>query len=290
MALQTREQHIRREKATSNICTAQALLAIMSGMYAVYHGPKNLKAIAERVHYHAVALNEGLKKLGLVSTVKQYFDTISFEVEGRQKKEIKRIARAMQRNFRYTGNVISISVDETTSSEDITDMIGLFAIALGKMIPALALDSLVQNIGNAMPAYLLRTSEYLTHPVFNSHHSETAMMRYIKRLENKDLSLNMSMIPLGSCTMKLNAAAELIPVSWAGFNRIHPFAPWEQTKGYLQIIQELGDYLCEITGFAGISFQPNSGAQGEYAGLLVIREYHRSRKDFHRNGILQSRG
>lgn len=286
MALQTREQHIRREKATSNICTAQALLAIMAGMYAVYHGPKGLKGIAEMVHYHAVALNEGLKQLGLVPKQKQYFDTVSFELTAEQVKEVKRFAKKMRINFHYTGNVVTISVDETTNSEDITNLIGLFAAALGKMMPALALDSLVQNVGNEMPAYLLRTSEYLTHPVFNSHHSETAIMRYIKRLENKDLSLNTSMIPLGSCTMKLNAAAELIPVSWAEFNKIHPFAPAEQTKGYQQIIKELGDYLCEITGFAGISFQPNSGAQGEYAGLLVIREYHRSRKDFHRNVIL----
>lgn len=286
MALQTREQHIRREKATSNICTAQALLAIMSGMYAVYHGPVGLKAIATRIHQHASALKAGFELLEIKVKVKQFFDTVTVEMSDAEIEVLKATADAMQINFFYGQGRVSVALDETTSEDDVLTIIGVFAAALGKMLPTVDLFSLVGETQHNLPKYLVRTSDYLTHPVFNTHHSETAIMRYIKSLENKDLSLNTAMIPLGSCTMKLNAASELIPVTWEGFNRIHPFAPEDQTMGYQQIIKELGDYLCEITGFAGMSFQPNSGAQGEYAGLLVIREYHRHRGEGHRDVVL----
>jgi glycine cleavage system P protein (glycine dehydrogenase) len=279
MALQTREQHIRREKATSNICTAQALLAIMAGMYAVYHGPKGVHAIANRIHVTTQVLNNQLKALGYNQMNSGFFDTLCIEATDKKIATIKKLALASKINFHYTKNAIQVTIDETVLESDLLDLINIFAKANRKKsatkfnVPA----------GLKIPAKLRRTSEYLTHPVFNSYHTETKMMRYIKQLENKDLSLTHSMIPLGSCTMKLNAATQLIPVSWEEFANIHPFAPATQAKGYKKIFDELEAYLSEITGFAACSLQPNSGAQGEYAGLLTIQAYHESNKDFHRN-------
>ncbi|MBX7243225.1 MAG: aminomethyl-transferring glycine dehydrogenase [Bacteroidia bacterium] len=285
MALQTREQHIRRDKATSNICTAQALLAIMASMYAVYHGPDTIRRIATRLHTYTTVLAHTLQGLGIKVLNKNWFDTLTLEMSEAQVAELRRIAEKLKINFYYSAKTkVSVSLDETTNETDVNHLIGIFAAAIGKMLPAVATS--IQEAKISLSKDLLRTSEYLTHPVFNSHHSETAMMRYIKYLEGKDLSLTQSMIPLGSCTMKLNAATELIPVSWPEFNKIHPFAPVNQTKGYQKMIEELGRFLCEVTGFAGVSFQPNSGAQGEYAGLLVIREYHEQRGDKHRDIIL----
>ncbi|HTN94091.1 MAG TPA: aminomethyl-transferring glycine dehydrogenase [Gallionella sp.] len=280
MALQTREQHIRRDKATSNICTAQALLAIMAGMYAVYHGPEGLKGIALQVHLAAVALAAELKKLGYALEDCIYFDTL--KVNGTDNARIKELAEAMQINFRYTDDAVTISVDQTTDAGDLNAIIAVFAKAAGKA--AVQVDA--AQILAQRPLINLRSSPILLHPVFNSYHSESEMMRYIKRLENRDLSLTHSMISLGSCTMKLNAAAELIPLTWPGFSDIHPFVPIDQAAGYLEVIANLDRSLCEITGFAKMSFQPNSGAQGEYAGLLVIQAYHHSRGDIHRNVAL----
>ena len=281
MALQTREQHIKREKATSNICTAQALLANMAVMYAVYHGPAGIKGIAQRVHAFTVGLSNSLKSLGIDQTNTHYFDTI--HLKGMDTKAVQSIASAQDINFNYFADgTISISLDETTSIHDVQSILALFEKLTGKKASALAIDKTTTNV----PSSLQRTSGYLLHPVFNTHHSETQMMRYIKQLENKDLSLNTSMISLGSCTMKLNAATEMIPVSWSSFGGLHPFAPANQTKGYQEIIKELSDYLCETTGFTACSLQPNSGAQGEYAGLLTIRSYHEARKESHRNIVL----
>ncbi|MDX2248217.1 MAG: aminomethyl-transferring glycine dehydrogenase [Bacteroidia bacterium] len=284
MTLQTREQHIRRDKATSNICTAQALLAIMAGMYAVYHGPKGLKAIASRIHHMAGLLEQGLTKLNLHLLNQHFFDTLTVQMDSQADVEkLRSVALAKGINFYYPGEgKVCISTDETTGVGDVQEIVSVFAEAIGKPAPELNTTTLPYN----RHADFVRTSRYLTHPVFSSYHSETAMMRYIKSLENKDLSLNTAMIPLGSCTMKLNAAAELMPVSWPEFAAIHPFVPADQAEGYLEMIAELGDDLCDITGFAGISFQPNSGAQGEYAGLMVIRAWHHSRGDFHRNVAL----
>ena len=279
MALQTREQHIRREKATSNICTAQALLAIMAGMYAAYHGPKGVRAIAGRVHTMAQILADNLKKLGFSPIHEHFFDTLSLSVEESQSKAVRELAEKAQINFFYTDGAIQISLDETTTVNSLENIIKVFASAAGK-------DARLQTEDHAetsIPKSLVRESEYLTHPVFNSYRTESQMMRYIKRLENRDLSLVHSMIPLGSCTMKLNAATELLPVSWPEFANLHPFAPLDQTQGYQQIFRELSAWLSEITGFADCSLQPNSGAQGEYAGLLTIRAYHQSRGDHHRN-------
>lgn len=285
MALQTREQHIRRDKATSNICTAQALLAIMAGMYAVYHGPQRIKGIAIRIHSYTTVLARALKGLGINIVNQYWFDTLTLEMTESQVSALKKIAEKLEINFYYPSKTrVALSLDETTSETDLNQLIGVFASALDKMLPAVFVE--VKEPQIHLPASLHRHSDYLTHPVFNTHHSETAMMRYIKSLEVKDLSLTQSMIPLGSCTMKLNAATELMPVSWPAFNKIHPFAPANQTKGYQVVIKELGDFLCEVTGFAGVSFQPNSGAQGEYAGLLVIREFHAKNGDNHRNIIL----
>lgn len=278
MTLQTREQHIRRDKATSNICTAQALLAIMAGMYGVYHGPKGLKGIAEYIHDKAALLAAGLKALGYSPKNNSFFDTISVDIAAGEIQKLKNICEAQRTNLFFENEQVSISVDETTDLAHIETLLGIFAELKGAQAPAISAEA---NTG--IPASLQRQTEYLTHPVFNSYHSETAMMRYIKQLENKDLSLVTAMIPLGSCTMKLNAATQLIPVSWPEFSKLHPFAPKEQAAGYYEILQELGDHLCEITGFAGISFQPNSGAQGEYAGLMVIRAYHHHRGDTQRN-------
>lgn len=288
MTLQTREQHIRRDKASSNICTAQALLAIMAGMYGVYHGSEGIKNIANYVHTLTCALNEGFKKLNIKQLNASFFDTLVVELESKhQLEELKERAEHVQMNFRYLGDhKVGISLDECSNAQEVMFLLNLFASLSEKILPSLELTSFVGELSTTIPSDLQRTSAFMTHPIFGLHHSETAMMRYIKQLENKDLALNTAMIPLGSCTMKLNAAAELIPVSWPEFNKIHPFAPTDQTEGYAQIIEELGAYLCEITDFAGISFQPNSGAQGEYAGLLVIRAFHESMGNTHRNIIL----
>ncbi len=277
MALQTREQHIRRDKATSNICTAQALLAIMASMYAVYHGPAGIKGIAEAVHLSAIALANELKKLELNIEEGIFFDTI--KINGTDNTKIKQIAEAAQINFRYSENSITISLDQTTDADDINAIVEVFAKATGKAGSKITQDSIYTQ----KSLIVNRTSLILTHPIFNTYHSESEMMRYIKRLENKDLSLTHSMISLGSCTMKLNAASELLPITWPEFAHIHPFVPVEQALGYQEILAELDQSLSEITGFAKMSFQPNSGAQGEYAGLLVIQAYHQSRGDAHRN-------
>src|ERR1035437_487899 len=283
LALQTREQHIRREKATSNICTAQALLANMASMYVVYHGAKGLKNIAKRVAVLTQTLVNELKDLRYEIFNESYFDTISVKVV--DASIIRTIAEAHKMNFYYVDKTtISISIDETTTQLDVLDIAGIFSAAKGIDTAVATFDN-ETNLEN-IPTSLTRTSSYLLHPVFNSHHSETEMMRYLKMLENKDLSLVHSMISLGSCTMKLNAASELIPVSWPEFSKIHPFAPADQTEGYQIIIDELEDMLCEITSFTACSLQPNSGAQGEYAVLLSIRAYHESRKEDHRNVIL----
>lgn len=282
MALQTREQHIRRDKATSNICTAQALLAIMAGMYAVYHGPKGLKGIAQQVHLSAVVLSAELEKLGYTLEKEPYFDTIKITGITAASAKIKQLAEAAEINFRYTDADITISVDQTTDSDDLNKIIEVFAAAAGKR-PSTVTDEIILK---QKPVIEIRKSEILTHPIFNSYHSESEMMRYIKRLENKDLSLTHSMISLGSCTMKLNAASELMPITWPEFANIHPFVPVSQAAGYQEIIENLDQALSEITGFAKMSFQPNSGAQGEYTGLLVIQAYHKSQGQGHRNIVL----
>ncbi len=295
MALQTREQHIRREKATSNICTAQALLAIMAGMYAAYHGPKGIRNIAMRVHQLARVLDRELFALGYRQLNENYFDTLKVAATENQQKQIRGLAEKAQINFRYGNDFIGISLDETVLTSDLEQVINVFAVAAGKKAKLVPLytDSYSETSTTNhkpqtinIPNNLYCASSYLTHPVFNTHHSESQMMRYIKSLEKKDLSLTQSMIPLGSCTMKLNAATQLIPVSWSEFAEVHPFAPVEQVQGYAEIISELENQLKEITGLAGTSLQPNSGAQGEYAGLLVVREYHRDKGQSHRNVAL----
>ncbi len=277
MALQTREQHIRREKATSNICTAQVLLSVMAGMYAVYHGPDGLKKIAERIHSLTRMLNDGLKALGLPPANEHYFDTLKVAVS--DERVIAAEATKKEVNFRYFGNGhIGISVDETTTIDDCKLILDIIASAEKRKVA----NDRSNAKDSGWPASLIRKSPYLTHPVFNMHHSEHEMLRYIKRLENKDLSMVHSMISLGSCTMKLNATTEMIPLTWAGLANIHPFAPADQTQGYLQMITEFETWLKEITGFTGVSLQPNSGAQGEYAGLMTIRAYFENRKENHR--------
>ncbi len=282
MALQTREQHIRRDKATSNICTAQALLAIMAGMYAVYHGPQGLKLIAERIHGLAVLLSDSLKELGYKQLNNSYFDTIKFDLR-ELAGPIHAEAINNEMNFHYKGSVVTISLDETTSPGDVKTIIRFFAKVKGKNLNDVNFDGLKGNIKTVIPVEQQRTSAYLTHPLFNTHHSEHEMLRYIKSLEAKDLSLCHSMIALGSCTMKLNATTEMVPVTWAHFSKIHPFAPTDQVGGYMQVFDELNNWLSEITGFAAMSLQPNAGAQGEYAGLMVIRAYHMDRGEGHRN-------
>ena len=279
MALQTREQHIRREKATSNICTAQVLLAVMAGMYAVYHGSKGIKEIAERVHNLTAKLDNGLKQIGFNQINKHYFDTLTIDAASIEKlNELKKKFEAAEINLRYFDDrYIGISIDETTTDKDIDELLKIFGG--GKSVSA-SLN------GAGLPEQLKRKSNYLLNPVFNTHHSETEMLRYMKKLENKDLSLNISMIPLGSCTMKLNATSEMIPITWPEFGSLHPFIPVEQAQGYAEIFKGLEDTLAKITGFPAVSLQPNSGAQGEYAGLMVIREYHKSRGDEHRNVVL----
>jgi glycine dehydrogenase len=280
MALQTREQHIRRDKATSNICTAQALLAIMASMYAVYHGPKGLKGIALQVHFTALSVANSIEKLGYSVDKDLFFDTI--KITGTDNEKIKSLALAAEINFRYTENGITISVDQTTDADDVNAIIEVFAKAAGK--PSITITE--EQIFSQELSFALRKSAILNHPVFNTYHSESEMMRYIKRLENKDLSLTHSMISLGSCTMKLNAASELMPLTWPEFANMHPFVPVDQAQGFQEIIADLDKSLSEITGFSRMSFQPNSGAQGEYAGLLVIQAYHQSRGDAHRNVVL----
>ncbi len=290
MALQTREQHIRREKATSNICTAEALLAIMASMYAVYHGPRGLKAIAERIHKLAKILELELKKLGITQANSLFFDTLKIDLgEGSVStlEKIKSLSKDAQINFRYISNhEIGISIDETTQTEDIEEIINIFAKATGQNHWKRDIGELTEKIEIGYPEELRRKSKFLTHPIFNQYHSETKMLRYIKSLEKKDLSLTTSMIPLGSCTMKLNATTEMTPLTWPEFSRLHPFVPLEQARGYAQIFKELESALCEITGFKAVSLQPNSGAQGEYTGLLVIRAYHMDRGQGQRNVVL----
>lgn len=282
MALQTREQHIKRERATSNICTAQALLASMAAMYAVYHGPQGLKNIARRVAIMARALGRCLSEAGLTLVSENYFDTLVFRAEG-QREAIRERAEAAGMNFRYFADGrVGISLDETTTLSDLSD---IYLAVTGSEHPAV-FDLDQEENPTSIPSTLQRQSEFLTHPVFNSHHSETRMMRYMKMLENKDLSLNTSMISLGSCTMKLNAATEMIPLSWAHWSRIHPFVPKDQCPGYEEMVQEISRYLCRITALDACSVQPNSGAQGELAGLLTIRKYHESRGEGHRQVML----
>ena len=280
MALGTREQHIKREKATSNICTAQVLLAVMAGMYAVFHGPKGLKYIANKIHASAVSLADALNRLGVYQTHSAFFDTLLVKADA---AKVKAVAEKNEVNFFYVDNeTISIALNETTSLADLNQIASIFAEALGK--PNVTIDQLANE--TMVPKNLERTSAFLQHDVFNNHHSESQLMRYIKKLERKDLSLNHSMISLGSCTMKLNAAAEMLPLSMANWNSIHPFAPIEQAEGYQIMLKKLEQQLNVVTGFAGTTLQPNSGAQGEYAGLMTIRAYHLSRGDHHRNVCL----
>jgi glycine dehydrogenase len=282
MALQTREQHIRREKATSNICTAQALLANIAAMYAVFHGPAGLRAIAERIHSLTSSLEAALTALGYRQTNAAYFDTL--RIDRPNVAGIRKAAEAAGINLRYTGDAVGISLDETTTVDDVKDLVRVFASAQGKDGQAVIRTDAPFQL--KAPPTLRRTSAYLTHPVFNSHHSETQMMRYIRSLERKDVGLDTSMIPLGSCTMKLNAASEMLPVTWPHFSRMHPFAPAAQAQGYAQVFEELEQALCRITGLAAVSLQPNSGAQGEFAGLMTIRAYHRDRGESRRNVVL----
>jgi glycine dehydrogenase len=277
LALQTREQHIRREKATSNICTAQVLLAVMAGMYAVYHGPTGLKHIAERVHSLTCTLRAGLEELGFTTGKSPCFDTLCVGVPLGTAEKLLDAARAKQINFRAIDSThIGISLDETTTSVDVEEILQIFG---GR-------TSLESIPASEIPIDLQRKSSYLTHPVFNSYHSETEMLRYIHKLQTKDLSLVNAMIPLGSCTMKLNATAEMVPVTWNEFGGLHPFAPREQAEGYQTLFSQLETWLAEITGYSGISLQPNAGSQGEYAGLLVVRKYHQSRGESHRDVCL----
>lgn len=291
MALQTREQHIRREKATSNICTAQALLANMAAFYGVYHGPEGLMAIGRRVHDLASALEDALSRLGFQQVNPHYFDTLKVDVGGASgagPAEVREAASKAGVNFRYFDTPhVGIALDETASLHDVERIAGVFAAAARRdPLTRAEIEANRPTKAHRYPRALERQSRFMTHPVFNTHHSETEMMRYIKTLERRDIGLDTSMIPLGSCTMKLNAAAEMIPVSWPEFARLHPFAPAEETEGYTRIFSDLEAYLCEITGFDAVSLQPNSGAQGELAGLLVIRAYLRDQGQDHRNVVL----
>jgi len=284
LALQTREQHIRREKATSNICTAQVLLAIIAGMYAVYHGPEGLRLIAERVHGLATLLAVGLRQLGFDIGSQEFFDTIRIRLTQTQCEQI--LVRADEQGLnlrRYDDDSLGISVDETTTPEDVQRLIEVF---IGHIRLPWTIGELAQRVVATFPANLARTTPYLTHEVFNRYHAEHEMLRYLHRLQGRDLSLTHSMIPLGSCTMKLNATSEMLPVTWPEFARLHPFAPAEQSKGYQELFRQLEMGLAEITGFSAVSLQPNAGSQGEYAGLMVIRAYHRSQGEFHRDVCL----
>jgi glycine dehydrogenase len=275
MALQTREQHIRRDKATSNICTAQVLLAIMASMYAVWHGKEGLQRIANRVHKLTKTLSNGLQENGVLVAESAFFDTLL--LKNVNTEALQKAAAKQEINFRYFENGdVGISLDETTTPQDVADILSVFGISAN-------VEHLLEKVADVYEGVCARTSDFLTHPTFSNYQTEHELLRYIHRLQSRDLSLTTSMIPLGSCTMKLNATTEMIPVTWAEFGNLHPFAPQSQTKGYQQIFTELEAWLNEITGFAGTSLQPNSGAQGEYAGLMVIRQYHESRGDFHRN-------
>ncbi|TVP48984.1 MAG: glycine dehydrogenase (aminomethyl-transferring) [Mongoliibacter sp.] len=282
MALQTREQHIRREKATSNICTAQVLLAVMAGMYAVYHGPKSLKEIAARTHGLAQLTAQALKLIGYEQENKVFFDTIKIKTDPVQQSKIKAFALSAEMNFRYEEGAVVLAFDQAKTISDVKAVVEVFSKSVNHRVE-FDWESMISQLELNYPEGLNRTSAFLTHPVFNQYHSEHEMLRYIKRLENKDLSLVHSMISLGSCTMKLNATTEMIPVTWPEFGQLHPFAPQDQAAGYYELFQNLRNWLSEITGFADTSLQPNSGAQGEYAGLMVIRAYHQSRGDHHRN-------
>lgn len=280
MALQTREQHIKRDRATSNICTAQALLAVMASMYAVYHGPVTLRKIATEIHQKAVYLEQTISALGYESESNQFFDTLHIKLDGKT-EDIRKAALAAHINLNYFENGVTIAIDESTTNADLSALINVFAQVAGKGSASVTTEDWSKMTAKFAGAE--RKDEILAHAVFNTYHSETKMMRYLKSLENKDLSLVHSMISLGSCTMKLNAASELIPLSWPEFANIHPFAPKDQVQGYEEILEELAADLCEITGFDAVSLQPNSGAQGEYAGLMVIKAYHESRGDHYRD-------
>lgn len=284
LALQTREQHIRREKATSNICTAQVLLAVIASMYALYHGPAGIKRIAEKVHRMAKTLAQGLKRLGYAIASEPFFDTLRVELTSKSRSEILAAANNRKINLRtFDETAVGISVDETTTVQDLQNLWQIFAG--GEELP-FTVEELAAEVKSEFDSPFARTSSYLTHPVFNRYHSETELLRYIHRLQAKDLSLTTSMIPLGSCTMKLNATAEMMPVTWPEFSKIHPFAPTSQTEGYQIMFRQLEEWLAEITGFAAISLQPNAGSQGEYAGLLVIQRYHEHRGELNRNVCL----
>ncbi len=287
MALQTREQHIRREKATSNICTAQVLLAVIASMYAVYHGPEGLKQIASRIHSFTGLLDLALSDLGFKLTNSVYFDTLQISFTPEEAAKVRKEAEALDCNFRYFADgSVGISLHQTTKLMDIIEIISIFTTAFDMNDFKVNLSELKEKVADSYPAPFERTSPYLTHPTFKRYHAETEFLRYVKRLENKDLSLAHSMIPLGSCTMKLNATSEMLGITMPEFASIHPFAPSHQVEGYATIINDLSDHLADITGFPGVSLQPNSGAQGEYAGLMVIREYHISRGDTHRDVVL----
>jgi glycine dehydrogenase len=280
LALQTREQHIRREKATSNICTAQVLPAVIASMYAVYHGPQGLQRIAQRVASYTAILTKGLEQLGAPVRAQATFDTVSLKTDGATKSIAARAVQ-MGANLRiYFENYLCISLDETTTREDIALLWKIFAKD-GQALPTF--DSFEKGVEPLIPAELRRTSSYLTHPVFNTHHSETAMLRYIRQLSDKDLALDRTMIPLGSCTMKLNATSEMIPITWPEFANVHPFAPTDQLEGYRVLDEQLRAWLCQATGYAGVSLQPNAGSQGEYAGLLAIKAWHAAQGNAHRN-------
>ena len=281
LALQTREQHIRRDKATSNICTAQVLLAVTAGMYGVYHGPEGVKNIAQRIHQLTVILAKGLQKLSYTVNDEPFFDTVRVGVGDASVKAVIAAAAERKINLRlYTEGVLCISLDETTTVHDVVELWQIFA---AKDELPFTVEEIAEEVNFDLPIFFQRTSEYLTDPVFNQYHSESKLLRYLHQLESKDLALNTSMIPLGSCTMKLNSAAEMMPVTWPEFGKLHPFAPLSQTEGYQILFQQLEVWLGEITGFDGISLQPNAGSQGEYAGLQVIRQYHENRGEANRN-------
>jgi glycine dehydrogenase len=284
MALQTREQHIRREKATSNVCTAQVLLAVVASMYAVWHGPQGLRRIASRVHQFAVVLSEGIRRLGHSIAHEDYFDTIRVELSGGDAGEIVERAAARGINLRYMDeSSVCIALDETVRDEDINALLEIFG---GEGETTASVEELADACDTRYDERFKRTTPFLTHPVFNTHRSETEILRYMRKLESRDLSLVHSMIPLGSCTMKLNATAEMMPITWPGFSKLHPFAPVGQAEGYSQLFAELESALAEITGFAAVSLQPNAGSQGEFAGLLAIHGYHASRNESHRDVCL----
>ena len=286
LALQTREQHIRRDKATSNICTAQVLLAVIASMYAVYHGPRGLRAIAQRVHHRTLKLADSLISSGLKLVHESFFDTLHVDLGDKSADELLSRAGNAGINLRKLGDrAVGISLDETTTEEDAEILMSIFESGRKRGVSPIT-STAETAVLLRLPKFAIRTSRFLTHPVFNTHDTETEMLRYMRRLESRDLSLCHSMIPLGSCTMKLNATAEMLPISWPEFSRLHPFAPPDQTIGYIEMCKQLAEWLAEITGFVAVSLQPNAGSQGEYAGLLAIREYHKSRNEAHRDVCL----